>query len=32
MSMSGIEIRSGLRNRSKMSSYSMGSTSVILRQ
>jgi hypothetical protein len=28
-SMSGIEIRSGFRNRSKMMSYSIGSTPVI---
>jgi len=28
-SMSGIEIRSGFRNRSKMMSYSIGSTFVM---
>ena len=32
MSMSGSDTRSGLRKRSKMRSYSMGSTSVIRRQ
>ena len=32
MSMSGSEIRSGFRNRSKMRSKSIGSTSVMRRQ